>query len=139
MRHLLHPSRFVGPAALALLILGAASARAGDTTPAAELARFQAEAGAAAAAARGQAFFTAQHGGRWSCASCHGQSPTVAGRHAATGKPIDPLAPSAQPDRFTDRAKVDKWFRRNCKDVLARACTAAEKADVIAWLMELPR
>lgn len=34
-------------------------------------------------------------------------------------------------------AKADKWFRRNCKDVLSRECTAAEKADVLAWLVQL--
>ena len=38
---------------------------------------------------------------------------------------------------ISDSAKVEKWFRRNCKDVLARECTAAEKADVLAWLMTL--
>jgi hypothetical protein len=40
------------------------------------------------------------------------------------------------PERFTDTAKVDKWFRRNCKDVASRECTAAEKADMLAWLLQ---
>ncbi|MFP5443986.1 MAG: DUF1924 domain-containing protein, partial [Betaproteobacteria bacterium] len=35
---------------------------------------------------------------------------------------------------FTDTAKVDKWFRRNCNDVLSRECTAMEKADVLAYV-----
>ena len=39
----------------------------------------------------------------------------------------------------TDSARVDKWFRRNCKDVLARECSAAEKADVLAYLIGLGR
>ena len=39
--------------------------------------------------------------------------------------------------RFTDSAFVEKWFGRNCDSVLGRACTAAEKADVIAWLSSL--
>jgi hypothetical protein len=47
------------------------------------------------------------------------------------------MAPAFNPQRFTDAAKVDKWFRRNCKDVLARECSAAEKADVLAWLLSL--
>ncbi|MDZ4130649.1 MAG: DUF1924 domain-containing protein [Hydrogenophaga sp.] len=38
---------------------------------------------------------------------------------------------------FTEVAKLDKWFRRNCKDVLSRECTAAEKADVMAYLTQL--
>jgi len=47
---------------------------------------------------------------------------------------ISPLAPAANPQRFTDSRKVEKWFRRNCGDVLDRECTAQEKADVLAWL-----
>jgi hypothetical protein len=26
-------------------------------------------------------------------------------------------------------------FRMNCKDVVGRECTAAEKADVLSWLL----
>ena len=40
-------------------------------------------------------------------------------------------------ERFTDAAKSEKWFRRNCNDVVGRECTAAEKADVLAWLLTL--
>jgi len=45
----------------------------------------------------------------------------------------------ATPSRFTDVAKTDKWFRRNCGDVVGRECTAAEKADVIAFLLQPAR
>ena len=86
---------------------------------------------------RGQAFFTQRHGQEWSCSTCHTSDPRAAGRHAMTGKTIQPLAPVANAARLTDPAKVDKWFRRNCKDVLARECTAAEKGDVIAYLISL--
>jgi hypothetical protein len=55
----------------------------------------------------------------------------------STRKAITALAPSANPKRFTDSAKTEKWFRRNCKDVLSRECTAREKADVMAWLISL--
>lgn len=106
-------------------------------TPAELLAAYQAQAGTPASAARGQAFFTTRQGGEWSCSSCHGQPPTGTGKHAATGKPIEPLAPAADARRFTDAAKVEKWFRRNCKDVAARECSAGEKADVMAWLVGL--
>jgi hypothetical protein len=90
-----------------------------------------------AQAGRGQQFFTTVHTRDWSCSSCHGAEPTQGGRHASTGKPIAPLAPAANPKRFTDTAKAEKWFRRNCNDVLGRECTAAEKADVLAWLITL--
>ena len=36
-------------------------------------------------------------------------------------------------------AKVEKWFARNCNDVLGRACTPVEKGDVLAWLLSLGR
>ena len=51
-----------------------------------------------------------------------------------TAKPIDPLAPAFNPKAFTDERRVEKWFRRNCKDVAQRECTPGEKADVLAWL-----
>lgn len=88
-------------------------------------------------AARGERFFRDTHGGDWSCATCHGVDPTGAGEHAVTGKRIEPLAPAANPARFTDAAKVGKWFKRNCNDVLGRPCTVQEKGDVLAWLMSL--
>jgi hypothetical protein len=53
-----------------------------------------------------------------------------------TGKAIAPLAPAANAERFTDAGKAEKWFRRNCNDVLGRACTASEKADVLAYLLK---
>ena len=101
------------------------------------LARFEKEAGTAASAERGARFFTAKQGGEWSCASCHTERPTLAGRHARTDKAIAPLAPAANAERFTDATKVDKWFRRNCNDTLNRLCSAQEKADVMAWLLAL--
>ena len=88
-----------------------------------------------ASASRGEQFFNAKHGKEWSCASCHENPPNHETKHIVTGKVIKPLAPSANPARFTDEAKVDKWFKRNCNDVLGRECTAQEKADVIAWLI----
>jgi hypothetical protein len=92
---------------------------------------------AAGDVARGQRFFNSTHGNEWKCASCHGALPTGKGEHAITHKVIEPLAPAFNAQRFSDLAKADKWFRRNCKDVLARECSAAEKADVLAWLMTL--
>jgi hypothetical protein len=71
------------------------------------------------------------------CATCHTDNPTQPGRHAVTGKDIKPLAPMANAERFTDPAKVEKWFKRNCKEVVGRECSAGEKADFIAFLMEV--
>lgn len=86
---------------------------------------------------RGQQLFTQTHGREWSCASCHGDPPTKAGQHARTAKPIQPLAPAFNPARLTDPARVEKWLRRNCNDVLGRECTVQEKADVTLWLTTL--
>ena len=53
------------------------------------------------------------------------------------GKTIEPMAVSASPSRFTDIAKTEKWFGRNCKTVLGRACSAQEKGDFITYLSSL--
>jgi hypothetical protein len=122
---------------LPILLAAGLPTAARATTPA-ELQRgFEAAAGAPGQVERGQAFFTRSHGGEWSCASCHGERPTGTGRHAVTGKTLDPLAPAFNPRAFTDERRVEKWFRRNCQDVARRECTPTEKADVLAWLRTL--
>lgn len=133
----MQPRSMVLASALMLLAMLSPIVRAGDTTPIRQLERFTAEAGAPAQAERGMAFFTTRHGGEWSCASCHGKPPVNTGKHASTGKPIDPLAPAFNAKSFTDTARLAKWFRRNCNDVLKRECSAAEKADVLAYLLQL--
>ncbi|MDP2267001.1 MAG: DUF1924 domain-containing protein [Thiobacillus sp.] len=94
----------------------------------------------ALSAARGETLFRSEHPGRAgtsvSCASCHTANPKQPGR-TRVNKRIEPLAPAANPQRFTDAAKVEKWFRRNCQDVLQRECSAQEKGDFIAWLSQL--
>jgi hypothetical protein len=123
-----------------LILTGAAlSPLAHAVTPAEQLAGYTAQAGAPAQPARGQQLFTTKHGKDWSCSSCHTATPTVEGKHASTGKAIGPLAPAFNPERFTDTAKTEKWFRRNCNDVMGRECTAVEKADVLSWLLTLKR
>jgi len=120
-------------------IMALLSPTAHAITPAEQLAAYSAQAGTPAQAARGEQFFTTKHGKDWSCASCHTAIPTVDGKHASTGKLISPMAPTFNPQRFTDTAKTEKWFRRNCNDVVGRECSAAEKADVLAWLLTLKR
>ena len=127
--------------ALGALLLAPAAALA--MTPA-DMARGYAEEAKQAApqfsgfsAARGKAFFESRHGGEWSCASCHTANPVDPGRHAKTGKTIAPLAPAGDAERFTSLGKAEKWFRRNCNDVLDRACTVQEKGDILAYLIGL--
>jgi len=57
------------------------------------------------------------------------------GGETRTGKPIDPLAVSRTPDRYTDPEKVAKWFLRNCQGVIGRECTPQEKVDFISYMM----
>jgi hypothetical protein len=136
-------SRSVGRHAVllstSLLVLGAGLAPAAQAlTPADMQAGYTAQAGGKPASAeRGQKFFTSTHGKEWSCSTCHGELPVKQGKHASTGKTIAPLAPAYNPDRFTNTDKVEKWFRRNCNDVVGRECSAAEKADLIAWLLTI--
>lgn len=69
-----------------------------------------------------------------SCTSCHTSSPTGFGQTRA-GKEIAPMALSKTPDRYTDIKKIEKWFRRNCKSVLGRVCTALEKGDFLTFMI----
>ena len=124
------------------LLLGSFGAAAADT-PQSFMTRYAQAAGVPASAlspARGEALFRSKHPGRdgamQSCASCHTDNPKLPGK-TRVGKRIEPLAPSANPERFTDAAKVEKWFRRNCQDVLQRECSAQEKGDFVAWLNQI--
>lgn len=85
---------------------------------------------------RGENFFFAKHG-EMSCSTCHSDNPKASGKHAKTGKRIEALAPVANTQRLSDPAKVEKWFKRNCNDVLQRACTAREKGDFVTWLVSV--
>jgi hypothetical protein len=91
-------------------------------------------------AERGKNFFSAEHthsdGKKVSCSTCHTSDPRNQGKTRAN-KLIEPMAPIVNPQRFTDEAKVEKWFGRNCKDVLERACTAQEKGDYIQYLVNI--
>lgn len=69
-----------------------------------------------------------------SCTACHTDDPRSQGRNAKTGRPIDPVAVSANPKRFTDMGDVEKQFTRDCKSVLGRDCTATEKGDYITFM-----
>lgn len=123
-------------------IVLACAATAAAAAPAGLLADYRAaaareSAGFQASAQRGAEFHARRFGVSAklaSCASCHTDNPAQAGRHVVTDKAIKPLAPNANAERFADPAKVEKWFKRNCTEVVGRECTAAEKADYIAYV-----
>jgi cytochrome c553 len=71
------------------------------------------------------------------CRTCHGEDLSKNGKHAKTGKTIDPLAPSANKERFTELKKINKWFKRNCKWTFGRECTSQEKGDILEYLTKL--
>jgi cytochrome c553 len=71
------------------------------------------------------------------CATCHGKDLTKATKHVKTGKPIDPMAPSVNKERFTELKKIEKWFKRNCKWTVGRECTNQEKGDLLTYLSQL--
>lgn len=98
------------------------------------------QAGFTPSATRGDAFFRqrfASNDKMPACTSCHTDNPLNAGEHVVTSKSIKPLAVAANPNRLSDPAKVEKWFGRNCKEVVGRACTPAEKADFVTFLSEV--
>lgn len=130
-------ARAAAMALAALAVLGLPAAEA--ATPAELLAAYEAQAKAPGSPERGQKLFTTNFGRElgFSCSSCHGEVPVKNGRDQVGEKPIRPLAPAANAQRFTDKTKVDTWFRLNCTDVVGRDCSAAEKADVLSWLLTL--
>ncbi|MFT3917068.1 MAG: DUF1924 domain-containing protein [Anaeromyxobacteraceae bacterium] len=88
-------------------------------------------------AAEGRRIYTAEHvqaGQKVSCATCHTDDPRRTGR-TPIGKVVEPLAPAANPARLTNRADVEKWFRRNCTQVLGRECTPEEKGHFVTYLL----
>jgi hypothetical protein len=90
--------------------------------------------------AQGEKIFRSERvnskGEKVSCMTCHTANPKAEGLTRAN-KVIAPLAPAANQERFTDIAKVEKWFKRNCKDVLDRECTNTEKGHFTAWILSV--
>ncbi|MFO7593428.1 MAG: DUF1924 domain-containing protein [Pseudomonadota bacterium] len=131
---------------LALLPLGLAILAAGPVTAAdvvdERLDAYEAEGAGPFDAERGKAMWTrkfthAKADKPRSCATCHTDNPRVAGKHARTGKAIEPLAPSVNPKRLTEVREIEKWFMRNCKWTVGRECTAREKGDILSYLRKL--
>lgn len=126
------------------LILLAGTSSVFAESPASIAAGYAAEAaqtapGFTASAQRGQGFFTKAWGisrQMPDCTACHGKYLNSDGKHVVTGKRIAPLSPAANPERFTNAKKVEKWFKRNCTEVVGRECTAAEKADFVQFVIK---
>ncbi len=81
--------------------------------------------------------FVAGAGDQRSCATCHTSDPAQVGKHIRTGKRIEPLAPSVNPERLSETKQIRKWLKRNCKWTLGRECTAREKGDLLTYLNSL--
>jgi cytochrome c peroxidase len=91
-------------------------------------------------ASRGEKLFRTERvnskGDKVSCMTCHTDNPKNSGMTRAN-KVVEPMAPSANAERFTDRAKIEKWFKRNCNDVYDRVCTTLEKGDFMKFMMSI--
>ncbi len=125
------------PLLLAFLLCVATLARADVVAPllksyeAAGASKFSAK---DAEAAWVQPHLDAKTGESRKCSSCHTEDLRRVGKHATTGKAIDPLAPSANPKRLTDAEHVEKWFTRNCKWTYGRDCSAQEKGNFLLFI-----
>ncbi len=73
----------------------------------------------------------------FTCSGCHTEDPRKEGKHIETKKPIKPLAPSVNPERFTEVKKVEKNFTEHCYDLHDRDCRAYEKANFLTYLMSV--
>jgi hypothetical protein len=132
------------PSFIALLTIGlaaAAAAQASQTAVDNLLRAYRSGDATEFAADRGAELWRRQtpgsDGTERACTSCHGDDLRQPGRHASTGKIIEPMAPSVRADRLGDPAKIEKWFKRNCTWTWGRECTSQEKGDFLAYLRGL--
>lgn len=100
---------------------------------------YQKNGAAAFSAKEAEAMWTKPHldtktGETRRCSTCHTEDLRKRGKHATTGKSIDPLAPSVNPERLTDPEKIEKWLGRNCKWTLGRECTPQEKGNFLVMI-----
>lgn len=124
----------------ALLLVSLALPLAGHASPATEtLLNTYSQSGAKDySASRGETLWKqpiTQQGETMACTRCHGNDLRQPGEHYKTHKPIQPMAASANTKRYNDVKKIEKWFKRNCKDTWGRECTAQEKGDILVYLL----
>lgn len=127
------------------------------------LARSEDSSFAGFSAERGRAFYFARHPlsgpGDASCSSCHLEDPRQGFRahrapvlcrachvinddehpdpEHAKKRHMGAFAPGANPERFNDWERVERYFAVNCRLLLRRNCSAREKGDLITWLLSL--
>jgi len=123
---------------LALLLVSTA-AMASDAIVQERLTHYRSAGAGDFDAVRGESMWKQEHmqeklGKQVNCASCHSTNLQRAGEHMRTGKRIEPMAPSVNPDRLGDAEKIEKWFTRNCSWTWGRECTAQEKGDLLTFL-----
>jgi cytochrome c peroxidase len=81
-------------------------------------------------------FFTEQPNdkhGKISCATCHTPDLKQKGR-TLEGKTIEPLSPAVNKSRLTSATDIQKWLKRNFKQVFGREGSAREKGDVLIFI-----
>ncbi len=81
-----------------------------------------------------QEVVSAKDGRARSCTTCHGNDLRSTGKHAKTGKAIEPLSPAVNAERLNSAKKIRKWFKRNCKWTWGRECTPQEKGDLLSFI-----
>jgi mono/diheme cytochrome c family protein len=124
-------TKFLTASGLLLALLTSTAARAGTVEQI--LDGYRQQGAGPFSATQGQALWQQSIDQR-SCASCHTDDLRQPGRHAKTGKAIEPMAPSVNPRRLSDAAKVEKWLKRNCKWTYARECTPQERGDLLTYI-----
>lgn len=128
--------------AYALLLLGAwIVSPMALATPASDalLAKYKAEGVSKVDGAKGKSDWVkeaqGEDGEKMSCSTCHGTDLSKTGKHHKTHKVIEPMSAKVNAERYTDEKKIEKWFKRNCKDAWGRECTAQEKADFLTFML----
>ena len=122
-----------------LMVLLCASAAAGADVVDERLAAYKAQGANGFSAAAGEALWSksvkdARTGESRNCAACHTANLRDAGKHAETGKLIEPMKPAVNPKRLSDARQIEKWFLRNCKWTYGRECTPQEKGDFLLFI-----
>jgi cytochrome c553 len=122
-----------------LMVLSCATAAAGADVVDERLAAYKAQGAGGFSAAAGEALWNkrvtdTRTGEARSCATCHTVNLRDAGKHAETGKLIEPMKPAVNPKRLSDAKQIEKWFLRNCKWTYGRECTPQEKGDFLMFI-----
>lgn len=123
------------PVLIVLMYAGVAGADVVDE----RLAAYKAQGAGNFSVAAGQTLWSksvkdARTGESRNCATCHTANLRDGGKHAETGKLIEPMSPSVNPKRLADAKQIEKWFLRNCKWTYGRECTPQEKGDFLLFI-----